>query len=133
MCPLSAEPRPANPATRSCENDLPGARDNIRRVRITIGKLLVAALLTLCIGLQALEATGRWDRTIQDTGDEAVIVTIALCVGAALVVAGAARPRIALAAIISPVEMVRSTLLLQLIPPTMNSIVSGSPPSGLRI
>lgn len=102
-------------------------------MRITIGKLIVAALLTLCIGLQALEATGRWDRTIQDTGDEAVIVTIVLCVGAAFVVAGAARPRIALAAITSPVEMIRSTLLLQFISPTTNSIVSGSPPPGLRI
>ena len=102
-------------------------------MRKTIVKLLVAALLTLCIGLQALEATGRWDRSIQDTGDEAVIVTIALCVGAAFLVAGAARPHVTLGAITSPVEMVRATLVLQLTPPATNAYVSGSPPSGLRI
>jgi hypothetical protein len=64
-------------------------------LRITIGKLLAATLLTLCVGVQALEATGRWDGTFQDTGDEAVIVTAVLCIGAALIAAGALRCRLA--------------------------------------
>ena len=58
-----------------------------RFVRATVGKLFVAALLTLGIGLQVLEASGRWDRALQDTNDEAVIVALVLCIGAALVAA----------------------------------------------
>jgi hypothetical protein len=57
-------------------------------VRPLFRKLFIGALLTLCLGLQLLEATGRWDRTLGDTADEAQIVTILLCVGGAI--AGAA-------------------------------------------
>jgi hypothetical protein len=52
--------------------------------------------LTLCIGLQALEASGRWDRAFQDAGDEAIVLTVALCVGAILLAAGLSRPRLGL-------------------------------------
>src|SRR5262245_22968052 len=56
-------------------------------VRVTVGKLLAAALLTLCVGAMALEATGRWDATFQDAGDEAAIIAVVLCVGAAVAAA----------------------------------------------
>ena len=66
----------------------------IRVVRFTVGKLFVAALLTLGIGLQLLEASGQWDRAIQDTNDEAVIVIVVLCIGATVAAAGALLARI---------------------------------------
>ena len=105
----------------------------MRIVRGTIGTLLAATLLTLSIGLQILEATGRWDRTFQDTGDEAAIVTAVLCIGAALVVAAVTRPHIALAAIEAPV-VVRPATGFQFIAPLLApSLVDASPPLSLRI
>jgi hypothetical protein len=65
----------------------------MRFVRPTVGKLLAATLLVLCVGLQVLEATGRWDRALKDTNDEAVIVVVVLCIGAAVAVAHALRTR----------------------------------------
>jgi hypothetical protein len=56
-------------------------------VRVIAAKLIAAAIVTVCIGLQALEATGRWDRTLVDSQDEAAIVTAVLCIGMAVVVA----------------------------------------------
>ena len=75
----------------------------MRALRITIGKLFAVALLTLCVGVQALEASGRWDRTFQDSGDEAVLVTVALCIGAALLAADAIRRRLSPTAIPSAI------------------------------
>jgi hypothetical protein len=66
-------------------------------------KLLAVTLLAVCIGVPLLEATGGWDRTFADTGDETIIVIVALCVGAA-VVAGAARLR-------APVSVVQSSIV----------------------
>jgi hypothetical protein len=63
-------------------------------VRVTVGKLLAAALLALCLGAMALEATGRWDATFQDAGDEAAVIAVALCVGAAVAVAAATHGRV---------------------------------------
>jgi hypothetical protein len=102
-------------------------------VRITIGKLLAAALLTLCVGVQALEASGHWDRTFQDTGDEAVIVTVALGIGAALLAAGAIRHRLSPTAIPSAIPGIRSTSLPAFEPPGVCSALSTSPPLSLRI
>src|SRR5262252_6333477 len=102
-------------------------------VRLTIGRLLAATLLTLCIGVQALEATGRWDQTFQDTGDEAIIVTVVLCVGAALVVAGAMRHRISLSVIKSPISTVRPADLPPWVAPAACSAFGASPPLSLRI
>ena len=50
-------------------------------------KFLIAVLLVLCVGVQLLEASGRWDRTFKDANDEAGIVVIVLCVGIAIAVA----------------------------------------------
>jgi hypothetical protein len=56
-------------------------RDTKALVRPTVGKLLAATLLTLCIGVQVLEASGRWDRALKDTKDEAIIVLVVLRIG----------------------------------------------------
>src|SRR5262252_4749870 len=100
----------------------------MRAVRLTIGRLLAATLLTLCIGVQALEATGRWDQTFQDTGDEAIIVTVVLCIGAALVVATAMRHRVSLSAIQSPIWTVRPSPLRRFVHGAARCASSTSPP-----
>ena len=101
-------------------------------VRVTIGTLLAATLLTLSIGLQVLEATGRWDRTLQDTGDEAIIVTVVLCIGAALVVARVVRPRLSLSPVAGPVVTLRTTNR-QAIAPAGWFLLGAGPPLSLRI
>src|SRR6476469_4787333 len=100
-------------------------------VRLPIGKFLVAVLLTLCVGLQLLEATGRWDRSVQDAQDEAVIVAIVLCIGAAVAVRRAARIGRPFSSIGSAVVCVRSRLPLSsdLASPL---VLSPSPPLPLR-
>src|SRR5262249_53083154 len=105
----------------------------IRVVRFTIGRLLAATLVTLCVGVQALEATGRWDRTIQDTGDEAVVVTVVLCIGAALVAARALRRRL-LPSTGRPTIVAACVTSLPLFTPPIACLASGaSPPFRLRI
>ena len=105
----------------------------MRLVPRTLGKLLIGAMLTLCVGLQVLEATGRWDRALKDTNDEAIIVVVVLCIGAALAAAGAVLNRI------SPA---RGRVLVLAAPSTATSCSSsrsdlfpsrGSPPVSLRI
>jgi hypothetical protein len=105
----------------------------MRFVRVTVGKLLAATLLTLCVGVQALEATGRWDRTFQDTGDEAVIVTVVLCIGAALFAAGALRRRLSPSTISSAIVGSGSASLTMFVPPAVCRSRSTSPPLSLRI
>jgi hypothetical protein len=105
----------------------------MRALRITIGKLLAAALLTLCVGVQALEASGHWDRTFQDSGDEAVVVTVALCISATLWAAGAIRRRLSPPAIPSAIPVIRSTSSAAFEPPGVRSDLSTSPPLSLRI
>src|SRR2546427_5774389 len=58
-------------------------------VRRMVGKLFVAGLLTLCLGAQLVELSGRWDHTLQDANDEVGLVAAVLCVGMALTTAGA--------------------------------------------
>jgi hypothetical protein len=104
----------------------------MRPLQIRIAKLLVAALVTICVGLQVLEATGRWDRSFQDASDEAIIVTVALCIGVALAAAGASRPRTRLVAVQLPIAPAGTTLSSQ----TSRCIplaFCSSPPLSLRI
>ena len=55
---------------------------------VGIRRLLVIAILTICIGAPMVEAFDRWDHTLQDGYDtEATAVAAALCVGLALTVA----------------------------------------------
>jgi hypothetical protein len=105
----------------------------MRIVRGTIGTWLAATLLTFSIGLQVLEATGRWDRTFQDTGDEAAIVAAVLCIGAALVVAAVTRPHTSLTAIESPVVVQPFVAFEFTPPPGARALVQGSPPLSLRV
>ncbi len=94
--------------------------------------MLAAALLTLCVGLQVLEATGRWDRTFQDSGDEAAIVTIVLCVGAALLPAIALRRRLTPASVRSSFVRFRSRPVSYEAPLHVPASCA-SPPHSLRI
>jgi hypothetical protein len=50
-------------------------------VRRVAAKLLAAGLLAICLGIHALEVSGRWDQTLADANDEAALVAIVLCVG----------------------------------------------------
>jgi len=104
----------------------------MRAVRVTIGTMFAAILLTLCIGLQVLEATGQWDRTFQDSGDEASIIVAVLCIGTALVVASR-RYRASLSAIQSPSVAVRSMQRLVFVQPIDCPVLGVSPPLSLRI
>ena len=104
----------------------------MRALRITIGKFVTAVLLTLCIGVQVLEITGHWDRTLQDTSDEAVIVIVVLCIGAAVVAAGVMRERLSSSAVRSRIMLVRAASQ----PATVLRLPSAfcaSPPQPLRI
>ena len=105
----------------------------MRAVRGTIATVFAATLLALAIGLQVLEATGRWDRTLQDTGDEAIIVTVVLCVGAALVAARVTRPRLSLSAIQAVVVILIAVPLASFVAPAAWSSFDTSPPLSLRI
>jgi len=102
------------------------------RVR-TFGRLLAAALLTLCLGPQILEATGQWDRTLQDAGDEAIIVTVVLCIGSAVAVARAARHRISLSRVLHHVVLVLAAAVCPFNRRPACPTLSVSPPVGLRV
>ena len=58
--------------------------------RGSAGRLLVAVLLTIAAAVCVAELSGRWDQTLKDANDEAGLVAIVLCVGAAVSAAGAA-------------------------------------------
>ena len=105
----------------------------MRIVRGTIERWLAVTLLTLAIGLQVVEATGHWDRSLQDTADEAVIVTLVLCVGAALVVAAVTRPRISLALIHTLVVIRLATAFECFCSVGAASASNTSPPLSLRV
>jgi hypothetical protein len=102
-------------------------------VRPTVGKVLAATLLVLCIGLQVLEASGHWDRALKDTNDEAIIVIVVLCIGAAVVTAGALAARVRPVRILSHIVLAATSPSLW--PATRLAISSSctSPPVSLRI
>jgi len=102
-------------------------------VRPTVGKLLAATLVVLCIGLQVLEASGHWDRSVKDTNDEAIIVIVVLCIGAAVVTAGGLLARIRLARLMSHIVLAAATLALRRVSRLTVSSACASPPVSLRI
>jgi hypothetical protein len=104
----------------------------MRSLRIRIARFLAAALVVLCVGVQVVEATGRWDRSFQDAGDEVIIVTVALCIGVALVAAGARRLHTRLIAVHLPIAPAGITLSAQTARRTPSAFCS-SPPLSLRI
>jgi hypothetical protein len=79
----------------------------MRALRLTIAKFLTAVLLVLCTGVQVLEATGHWDRALQDSSDEVVLVAVVLCVGAAIAAASAIRERFSRSAFQSLITFLR--------------------------
>ena len=105
----------------------------MRDVPRTVGKLLIAAMLTLCVGVQVLEATGQWDRAIKDTNDEAIIVVLVLCVGAALAAAAGVLIRISPARALTRMYAAVSTAVSWPTPRFDLSASRGSPPVSLRI
>jgi len=101
-------------------------------LRFLLGKWLIALLITLCLGLQVLEATGRWDHALQDTGDEAVIVAIVLCIGSGIVVAAAMRARLSLP-VMRSIIVRGGTAHRSLLSLHLPSEFFDSPPISLRI
>ena len=112
---------------------LESSDDMMRDVPRTFGKLLIAAMLTLCVGVQVLEATGQWDRAIKDTDDEAIIVVLVLCVGAALAAAAGVLTRISLARAVTRLRAAVPTAVSWPTPRFDLSASRGSPPVSLRI
>ena len=101
-------------------------------VRVSFSTLLAAILLTLCVGIQVLEATGQWDRTFQDSGDEAVIVAVVLCIGSALVAARVARQRVSPMLSQCGIAFVPA-IAISISRTTVSPGISTSPPVSLRI
>ena len=102
-------------------------------VRPTVGKLLAATLLILCIGVQVLEASGHWDRALKDSNDEAIIVVVVLCIGAAMGAAVAVLARVRPARIISQIVLAGTSPSLWPAPRLAISSSCASPPVSLRI
>jgi hypothetical protein len=105
----------------------------IRVVRPNVGKLLAATLLVLCIGVQVLEASGRWDRALKDTNDEAIILVVVFCIGAAVAMAGALLTHVRPARIVSHVVLAATSLSLWPASRLAISSSCASPPVSLRI
>ena len=102
-------------------------------VRLTVGKMLAATLLVLCIGVQVLEASGHWDRALKDTNDEAIIVMVVLCIGVAVVTAGALAAHVRPARILSQIVLTAASRLLGPFSRLDISSSCASPPGSLRI
>lgn len=98
-----------------------------------VGRLFAATLLTLCVGVHVLEVSGRWDQTFQDANDEAGIVAVVFCVGAALFAAGTLLSRLRQSRTVAGVICADGVLViynnLQITPP----ISTSSPPISLRV
>ena len=108
-------------------------RAMMRLVHPTVGKVLAATLLSLCIGVQVLEASGRWDRALKDTNDEAIIVVAVLCIGAAVAMAGALLARVRPSRIISQIVLAGTSPSIWSASRLVISSSCGSPPVSLRI
>ena len=103
-------------------------------VRGILTKLFVVGLLSACVGVHVLEASGRWDRSLTDANDEAGIIAIVLCVGVAISFAGT---------VLKATRLVRLDSRLALMPtntgvqPTsfvpLASSTPASPPLPLRV
>ena len=97
-------------------------------------RLIIAAIITLCIGGPIVEMFDRWDDTLQTGNDtEANVVIAALCVGLALMVTSIIVARFGGVSVSarqrSPVSDPLSTSLSMLASPTPTC----SPPTVLRV
>ena len=98
-----------------------------------VGRFVVAGLLALCVAAYVAEISGRWDRTIQDTNDEAGFVTIVLCVGVALSTTAALLHRIRALRTVSPIAFARPALRAHDTRRIALPVCVNSPPRSLRI
>ena len=102
-------------------------------VRGLFWKFFVATLLAVCVVVYALDLSGRWDRTIKDANDEAGIVTVVLCVGAAVAAFGTLVTRVQLLRVARIIRFVVTAL----VPAAETSIFrlrsTTGPPLALRI
>jgi hypothetical protein len=105
----------------------------MRLVHPTVGKVLAATLLALCIGVQVLEASGRWDREIKDTNDEAIILVVVLCIGAAVATARTLLARVRPSRITSHIALASTSRSLWPASRLAISSSCASPPVSLRI
>ena len=102
-------------------------------VRPTVSKLLAATLLILCIGVQVLEASGQWDRALKDSNDEAIVVVVVLCIGAAVAAAGAVLAHVRPLRISSHIVLAATSPSLWPASRLTISTSCASPPVSLRI
>ena len=109
------------------------ARATMPALQVNLSKLVIAVLLALCIGAQLVEATGRWDRTLQDTSDEAVVVAVVLCIGAGFAMARVMRERLSLPSGRSSTTTIVHTTLRPVVVLRLPSRACESPPQSLRI
>jgi uncharacterized membrane protein len=94
-------------------------------------KLMLAMLLALCVGVQLLEASGRWDLTLRDANDEASIVVVVLCVGVAVAVVARFVANVRPSGSSAAVLITSRTTVTSLQIPAF--VRWSSPPLGLRI
>ena len=96
-------------------------------------KLLAALLLTIAIGPQLLELTGRWDRTFQDANDEAGIVAVVFCVGIAIAIARTLPARLQASRRLSLIPRATVHIDAAGAAAPLVAVLRGSPPTTLRI
>ncbi len=97
-------------------------------------KLIAALILTIAVGVQVLEASGRWDGGFADANDEAGLVGVVLCVGIAVAAAAARLTRARPARIsITSVVIRSSSGPLSAVTPAPTRSRGSSPPTTLRI
>jgi hypothetical protein len=102
---------------------------------VTVRRLVIVAILAICIGGPIVETFDQWDHTLQDGNDtEANVVIAALCVGLALAagtIAVAARIRARSSS--SRGRVVASRPIAFRVTSFTAPIPTGSPPTPLRV
>ena len=103
-------------------------------VNVMVKPFFAAVLLFACVGVHALELSGHWDRTLTDANDEAGVVAVVLCIGAAIAATRAVLKSIRLCPLRSTFPVPSSTASVQLFSHLPVSSMSASrPPAALRI
>jgi len=98
-------------------------------------RVVIAAIVAICIVVPAIEMFDRWDQTIQDGNDtEANVVIAALCVGLAFAIGSIAIVRLIRALLVRPRPRTVAVPCIQISTLALDSpIPTISPPTPLRI
>lgn len=97
-------------------------------------RLLIVAIVAICLGGPVAEIFDRWDQTAKDGNDtEANMVLAALCVGAAVAVARSVAARFCVRSPDSRVSRVVFRLLTSIPRSLRSPSPHGSPPTPLRV